>query len=321
MPGKVYHGRTAVLHHQFETAFRTPPGAPNTQLLKFEKLTMGRDAELPDDETINSDPLREKRDEQDSVAPVSLAARMCLNDMGTFLRMLLGAPVTTGPASGIYTHVFTLNLTDRPSSLLELALTESTPTTRYHRHLGVMMNTLGWPLIDVNQRITAEMLGAVEVRPYPVAFFDPTPIAMRAMNAACKKAGKISDGAASVGDIAAGAVQFSNDLEGQSLADGLEGFGAILLGQPAVTGSVDILFKPGELVDDALARTSKHLVLESKNAAGDNSLVVDIPSAELDVPRIVVETSKGIVVRGVGFRAHKNVTPVTVTLRNAVAAY
>jgi hypothetical protein len=321
MPGKVYHGRTATLAHQFETAFRTAPVAPNTQLLKFERCTMGRDPELPDDETINADALREKRDEQDSMAPVSLQARLCLNDAGTFLRMLLGAPVTTGPVGGVYTHVFTLDLNDRPTALLELALTESTPSTRYHRHLGVMMNTMGWSLIDVAQRFAMEMIGAVEVRPYPVAAFDNTPTALRAMNAACKKNGKIWDGAAAIGDIAAGTIQFGNELDPQSLADGLEGYGAILLGQPSVTGSVDVLFKPGELVDDALARTSKHLVLESKNAAGDHSLIVDVPSAEFDVPRIPIETSKGIVVRGIGWRAHRNATPVTVTLKNAVAAY
>lgn len=315
----VYHGRSATLAHQFETAYRTAPVSPDAQLMRFSTVTMGREAELAPDTTINADALMEKRDEMDSNAPIQLKAILCLNDIGTWLRMLLGAPVTTG--MGPYTHVFTLDLADRPSALMELSLSESTPSTRFHRHLGVMLNSLQWNVRDAAQDITAEFVGAIETRPYPVTVFDETPTALRAKNRACSKNGRVWDGTGSIGDVAEATVRFFNELEGQNLADGLEGFGYTLLGQPAVSGTANILFTPAALMDDALARTSKHLVLTSKNSAGTATLTVDIPQAEFDVPRIPVETSKGIVVNGLNWMAHKGETPVTVTLVNSIASY
>lgn len=315
----VYHGRSATLAQQLETTYRTPPGSPNTKLMKFSKITMGREADLADDPTINADPLAEKRDEMDSTGPMSLEAILCLNDIGVWLTMLLGPPSTTG--TGTFTHTFTLDLTDRPSALLELAVSESTPSTRRHRHLGVMLNSMEWDVRDAAQDIKCDFIGAIEVRPYPSSAFDATPAALQLKNRACSKNGRVWDGAASIGDIAKATVKFENDLEGQLLADGVEGFGYVLLGQPKVGGTMDALFTPAAVVDDALARTSKHLVLVSKNTAGNHSLTVDIPQAEFDVPKVVIETSKGIVINGLGWRAHKGGSPVTVVLVNGVSGY
>lgn len=315
----VYHGRTATLGVQTETAYRTAPGAPNVQLMKFSKVTMGREAELAEDSTINADPLMEKRDEMDSTGPISMESILCLNDIGTWLRMLLGPPVTTG--TGTYTHTFTLNLDDRPSALFELAVSESSPSTRFHRHLGVMLNSLEWDVRDAAQDIKAEFIGAIEVRPYPGSAFDASPTALRAKNRACSKNGRVWDGTDPIGDVAKATVRFENDLEGQLLADGQEGFGYVLLGQPKVSGTMDVLFTPASLVDDALARTSKAMVLTSKNTAGTHTLTVNIPQAEFDVPRVAIETSKGIVVTGLNWMAHKGGAPLTVVLVNGVASY
>lgn len=316
----VYHGRNSTLQQQFETVFRTAPGAPSTQLLKFSKVTVGREAELAEDPTINANALMEKRQEQDASAPISAEGILCLNDIGFWLRMLLGAPQTTG--TGPYTHVFTLNLNARPSSLFEFAMSDGV-ATRYHRHLGVMLNSFGWNLLNVEQQFQAEFIGAYELRPYPTTPFDATPAARLAKLWACKKLAKIWDGAASIGDIADATIQFNNDLEGQSLGDGLEGFGQILLGQPTVGGQMDVLFTPGTLVDAALARSSKHIVMVSQDPTGAAKLTVDIPNAEFDVPRVVVDSSKGQVARGLAWRAHHvdGADPITVTLENGIATY
>lgn len=315
----VYHGRTATLVKQLEATYRVAPAPAAAQRMKFSKVTMGREPELADDMTINGEPLMEKRDEMDSTAPATLEAILCLNDIGHWLTMLLGPPVTTG--AGTFEHVYTLDLADRPSALMELSLSESSPTTRYHRHLGMMLNAMEWDVRDAAQDMKLEFVGAYEVRPYPGSAFDADPAELLDKNRACSKNGKVWDGSASIGDIAKASIRFENELEGQSLADGLEGFGYVLLGQPKVSGTMDVLWRPGLLVDDALARASKHLVLTSANSAGTASLTVDIPQAEFNVPRAAIETSKGIVVPGLGWMAHKGPDPVTVTLTNGVASY
>lgn len=320
----VFHGRTATLQGQFETEFRTPPVAPGTQLLKFSKLTLGQDADLAEDPTINAQALMDKRDEQDSTVSGQGEHILCLNDIGWWLKLLLGAPVTSG--AGPYTHVFTLSLADRPSALLELALTENdaAPSTRFQRFLGMMVNALSFDIMEAQQNFNTELVGAVEVKPFPVAAFDVTPGARYAKSRACTKRGNVYDvlGASTLGEISKASVKFSNDLEGQKLADGNEGFGSFLLGQPMVDGDVTVLFTPGTLVDAALAHTSKKLVLATGNSAGTHSLTTTIPNVEFDRPKMVIETSKGLTA-SLKWRAHHvdAADPVTVTLVNAIATY
>src|SRR3546814_18693020 len=76
----VIHGRTAKLRGQFEDAFRTVPDTPAMQELKFSEMTIGQNADLQDDPTINSAALLDKRDEMDSSAAASSKTILDFND-------------------------------------------------------------------------------------------------------------------------------------------------------------------------------------------------------------------------------------------------
>lgn len=323
----LYHGRTTTLQGQFATAFRTAPAAPATQLLKFSEIDIGQDADLQDNPTINNQALMDKRTEMDHVISGKGKHILCFNDIGWWLKLLLGAPVTSG--TGPYTHVYTLSLDDRPDALLELSLTENdaAPSTRYHRFLGMMLNALSWDVLEKDQSFETELMGAVEVKPFPVTPFDATPNARYATSRACTKGGEVYDGAnlaaTTLGRISKASARIFNDLEGFALADGQEGYGHIQVGQPMIEGSLSALFENNTLMDHALAHTSKAVKLLSKSADGAHSLKLECPNAEFDRPHIVVPTSKGLVADGIKWRAHHvdGAAAPTITLINAIANY
>ena len=322
MPGIPYYGGTATLQGQFETAYRTPPVSPNTQLLKFEKLTIGQDADLAEDDTINAAALPEKRDEMDSSASGTGTLRLCLNEIGWWLKLLWGAPVTTG--AGPYVHTFTLNLLERPSALLELQVSNGS-VSRYHRFLGMKLKELGFDVMEKKPDYTVNLMGAVEVKPFPTAAFDLTPSALYDKLVPCTKRANIYDvlNNSTLGDITKCPIKFDNDFEGYPLADGGEGMGCILLGRPTITGSMAALFTPGTAFDYALAHTSKKLVMETKDASGTYSMVITLPNIEFDRPKAQIETSKGLVVDGLAWRAHNaaGAAAPTIVLTNQVASY
>ena len=312
----VRHGRDTQILLQRETSFRTAPGVPAAFEMKFSTVDFGRQQQRDDDPTINANPLAEKQTVGDETPGGSIKAKLDLNDAGQWLSLLWGTPDTSG--AGPYTHIFTVTLADRPSALLELGYLAA---AKFPRWLGVMLDSMAWSVVDGDQSVDLNLIGATEVSPVPGAAFDAAPTAY-ANNYACVKAGDVYDvqGASTLGKIASADVTIANDLEGKALADALPGYGAILLGQPAIGGNISALFETGTLFDHAFAQTSKAMTLVSKNAAGDASLTLNCPQVEFGEPKHSIQTSKGLVVETT-WRAHKAATPATIVLVNGIASY
>ena len=322
MPGLVFNGATATLQGQRETAFRTAPTTPNTQLLKFDTVQFGHKAELSDNATITSQALLDKRDEQDIEGMMMGKHTLDLNDIGWWLALLWGNPTTTG--TGPYTHTFTLGLATRPSALLELAFTDGV-TARRHRLLGSCLDEKGWDVMESAATFTTKVMAAVEVRPFPATDFDTTPLPRFAIRRACTRQANIYDtlGASTLGDIAKCSINIKNDLTGYAVADGLEGLGQILLGVPSISGSMDALFINNTLMDHALANTSKKLVIVQKDSTGVASMTTTLPNIEFDRPTINIEQRKALVMSGLSWRAHNVAAAAapTIVLVNDVATY
>src|SRR3546814_15260585 len=84
-------------------------------------------------------------------------------------------------------------------------------------------------------------------------------------------------------------------MSGDPLANGEEGFGVILLGQPAITGTLEALYtQEASVYDAALTGVTKKLVLVNANAAGTHSLTATFPTVEFDRPKREVKTTKGL---------------------------
>lgn len=317
MPQHVFHGRSATLALQRETAFRTEPGTQAATLMPFHQSSFGRAPNRVDDPTLNGEPLANKRDESDASVDGELTSILDLNTIGHWLTLLWGAPETTG--AGPYEHVFTLSLDERPSALLEYAYNAE----RYHRFLGVVVNSLAWNILEAEQNLTINLMGANEVKPRPSAAFDAGPSVV-AKARACAKGGQVFDvgGSSTLGDISAASVEITNDLDGQMLADGREGPGYFLLGQPAITGTLNGLFAGDGLTDIARNHETRPLSLVSKSADGAATLTLRIPQAEFDEPKQTIQSSRGIV-HEMGYRSYG--TPgedrPTLTLENTVESY
>ena len=322
MSATVFHGRNSKLLLQRNAgAYRAVPDPVAAHDVKFSTLDFGREPVRSEDPTVIPTALMQKRDEENSVLAGSLTSILCLNDIGHWLALLLGAPTTTG--SGPYTHVFTLDLNPRPDALLELEkILPAGPTSAFKRYLGVQVNSMSWPIIQDAADLTVNLIGAEEVRPAPGAAFDAAPTQLT-KNRACSKGGQVADAVgATLGKVTSADITLTNELEGQMLADNQEGYGDVLLGQPTITGNLSVLYQDAGLVDAAEAHASRAVQLISRNNAGDATLTVDLPSVEFDAPKQVIQSSKGLVA-SLAYRAHyaPGDDPVTITLVNQVASY
>lgn len=311
-----YYGRNSQLLQQLQAASRTAPAAA-AFAMKFSEIEIKDDMAYAEDNTIdNSSAFMNKRDDVDETFSASLTSILCLNDIGHWLTLLLGAPVTTG--TGPYTHTFTLDLAARPYALLELSY-----AARFRRFLDVFANKMSWSVIEGDQNMKLELIPSVEVSPRPSATFDAAPTAL-AKNRACAKGGNVYDvsGASTLGKITKADVEISNDLDPQRLADGLAGYGDVSLGQPSISGTLSALLDSNtSILDYQEGHTSAALSLVSTNSAGDASLTLNLPAVEFDKAKHVVNTSKGLVLDGVAWRAHQHATAATIVLVNGVASY
>lgn len=313
----IIHGRDAQLLLQPETTYRTAPGAADAVQMKFNTLDYGREPVYNEDPTIKSQPLMDRRDVIDAALAGRLEAIACLRDIGHWLALLWGAPVTTG--SGPYTHTFTLNLADRPSALLELGFLSA---TRYRRWLGCMVNQISWDILGDDQNIEVELLGAVEVDPAPGSVWDASPTVHTKARAARRTAAVYDvQGSSTLGKIAECSLQLGNDLDPRILADGQEGPGLVLLGQPTVEGTATVLVEDSTtLLDHARAQTSKPMTITTESLDGAHSLTVNLPAVEFTEAKDRIQTSRGLVVETT-WRAHADVTPPSIVLVNDVEAY
>ncbi|MBI3771467.1 MAG: hypothetical protein HY272_01990 [Gammaproteobacteria bacterium] len=312
-----YKGGNSQLLLQRQLVARTAP-TPAAFKMKFLDLEISDSEPYAENNTIdNSSPLGAKLGDSDEAWTAKLNAPLDLNDIGQWLALLLGAPVTTG--AGPYTHTFTLGLSDRPFALLDLGYTDA---PKYRRWLDTVINSISWNIAERDQNMSLDLAPAVEVVPRPSAVFHASPTSFAA-NRACKKAGNIYDvsGSNTLGRVTAANISISNNHESVHIADGLAGYGAHILGLPSISGSLTALFGSDSAVMDYMeGHTSKPLVLVSKNAAGDNSLTVNIANVEFDKPKHKVPTSKGLLI-DTNWRAHSGGAAPTIVLVNGIASY
>ena len=312
----VYHGRNTQLLMQKETTFRTAPATPSAIRLKYSELEIADGADYLDDPTVTgATALARKRDLREEGWKASGKSILCLNDIGFWLSLLWGPPTTTG--TGPYTHNFTLDLSERPTALIDLAYNSGTLVRRW---LGAALNSMKWSITGDEQSFDWELIPAVEVRPRPTAVWDASPTEY-AKARACSAKGQVSDGSNTIGRVSEADIEIVNDFESHNLADGADGFGVHILGQPAISGKITAVFGDDtSLLAYMEGHTSVDLSLTSATADGSASLTVNLPAVELGKQKHSVKTSKGMMIEA-DWRAHDTTTAPTITLVNGVASY
>lgn len=176
------------------------------------------------------------------------------------------------------THVFPIDLADRPSAMLELGHPD---IGKYYRTLGAKVNTLSYDITAAEQNIALSVIAGAETEEASV--FDATPTVLTPVRA-CGSGGLLSDGSgASLGSVVGGDLAGTNNMAGQGLADGLEGYGLVEQGEVMISGTIKTVFDGAGAYALARASTSTRLRIGSRGLSGTDvfSLVWDCPNVEL----------------------------------------
>lgn len=309
-------GAATQLLMQFETAYRTAPSPAAAKKMPFVTWEPGADFRRVKDPTLSASPLPSKSGDGGLVVPAKpFTGILDLRSIGYWLKLLLGAPTTTGTST--YTHVFPVNLTERPSALLEMGFTD---INQYYRLLGAKLKKLSWDLMADEQMMSGEILAATETNVQ--APFDASPTAVSAARSS-KALTVINDGSGNtLGQVTGGTIAFDNQMTGYELADGQEGYGIIDQGDLLIAGTLSCVFDGAGAYALARAGTSTRLKTVSSVVVGAATftLTVDMPYVELAEPKRKIAGKSGVFA-DMSWAAHAGATLPTITLVNDVPGY
>lgn len=309
-------GELTKLLLQYQATPRTAP-VPAAKVIPFTSWGVGRDPKRQANPSLNNSPLANPTDPGNPIVQGALASILDLRTIGYLLKLLLGQPTTTG--SGLLSHSFPVNLSDRPYALMECGLYD---INKYFRSLDCHVNKMGWDISNNDQSISVDILAGEEIDPLPTAAFDaaPTSVASFRANSA---SGVISDGAGStLGTVVGGKIEISNNIKAQELANGLPGYSLFELGELMFSGSIKCVFDGASAWDLARAGTDTRLKLVSAATIGADTfdLTVDMPYVEL-TEKAVPKAGRGGLFADLNWKAVTGATLPTVVLRNDVASY
>lgn len=217
------------------------------------------------------------------------------------------------------THVFPIDLADRPSALIELGHTD---IGKYYRTLGAKVNSLSYEITAQEQNITLAVIAGAETE--AEAVFDATPTVLTPLRG-CGHGGQLSDGSGTtLGTVVSGDLSVSNNMTGQSLADGQEGYGLIEQGDTNIGGKIKTVFDGAGPYALARASTSTRMRVSSSVSNGSDvfRLVWDCPNVEL-VEKAPPKEGKSGLYAELDWMAHRDAAgnlPL-VMLTNDVASY
>lgn len=318
----LFNGSTSRIVAQLQGAsLRDVPVTPAALDLPFQEAEFNANPVYTDNDSFNAGELDYAQEKTDESPTATLTAPYCLNSIGFFLTLLLGAPNTTG--AGPYTHVWTLNNCALPTALFEaIQRVPCGVDADRMRMLGMALNQMAWDPMAQKQTFQCEFIaGSVS---YPGADFDSDAARLPMLMAVARSA-VIADviGASTLGQIVAAQATINNRLEGVPVADGFAGNGQIIRSnKPMCSGSVTALWESDTVYAHAKSRVSKALRIVAKDASGVYSMTSLFPKVKF------AEAPKPLNVRG-GIRTQHSwmahyedgdAAP-TVTLVNQVESY
>jgi len=206
------YGADATLLAAFETTYGTPPDGSGDGV--YRPLAFGRYA-LSAAKPLGYDPiLGQGRNAQDPFYEAvtvqgDIQIPVDLRGIGFWLRLLMGAPVTTGSGDP-YTHVFKSGGA-LPSAALELTHTQFATPYRAMA-AGVKANTLQCTLARTGpSNATIGLIAQGET--YPEAAEDADPLDAYALTRFNQGRGQIKLGGSQLANVTGGGFSFSNNLE------------------------------------------------------------------------------------------------------------
>lgn len=316
LPSKRARGANARLLAAFETAYGAPPAASgNYRRLPFVSHQLGATSGW-----IESDLLGQGRAPFDPTEDVTindgnLVVPVDTRAIGFWLRLLLGAPATTG-SGGTFTHVFTSGATTLPSLSAEVALPE---VPKFTTNYGLRANTMqiGMQRSGLLNAVLA-LIGKGETNPL-TASSAGTLVEYEAVERFSQKVGSIGTGDDTIGGIASAQFTYSNALEKVETIQPDGEIEDVDPGMPSFTGSMVLRGLTGPLQDSSRDRTPRAISFGWER--GSHSLQFAAPRVFLPRVKAPIDGPNGLQ-QNVDFVASsEDGVVMTATLVNDVETY
>ncbi len=314
-PTKRARGANALLHAGFEAQYGQPP-VTGYRRLPFVSHQLGATSGW-----IESDLLGQGRAPFDPTQDVTvndgnLVVPVDTRAIGFWLRALFGAPVTSGPVNGVYTHVFTSGAAVLPSLSAEVALPE---IPRYSTNYGLRANSAQIAMSRSGLlNATLAMIGKGETQPL-AASTAGAPTSFAAIDRFAQAVGYVGSAGDTLSGVASAQFTYSNALDKVETIQPDGEIEDVDPGMPSMTGSLTLRGLDSPI--EASGRTGTSRPLEFGWTRGTSSLRFAVPRAFFPRVKLPIEGPNGIQ-QSVDFLAAASAgVLVTATLVNDVPSY
>lgn len=314
LPSKRARGANARLHVAIESAYGAPPASGYSRL-PFVSHQLGAtqgwiESDLLGQGRAPFDPTRDVVvNDGNLVVPVDTRA------IGFWLRLLLGAPATSG-AGPTYTHVFTSGAAELPSASAEVALPE---VPKFTTNYGLRANTMQIGMQRSGLlNATLAMVGKGETAPTATSNAG-TLAEYEAIERFAQAAGAITTGADRFGGVASAQFTYSNALEKVETIQPDGEIEDVDPGMPAFTGSLVLRGLTGPLQDSSRDATPR--AIDFGWVRGPHSLMFSAPRVFLPRVKAPIDGPNGIQQSVDFIAASEDGVVMTATLVNDVESY
>jgi len=312
-------GAKAQLRTKPEVTYGTAPSGNWTQL-NFKTFDLSASQGLIDDPVLGNlarrtsgDPALDTVDVTGSaVVPVQLAG------IGHWLRLLLGAPLTTG-AGPDYTHTFKDGAFTLPSNSFEVDFVDPTPN-EFSVITGVKANEMSLDFSPSGPAdATFSLLGQGETLAATTAAGTPVVVSGDRFQ---KPQASIKRNTVALANITAASFTFTNGMEAvKTIRSDLKVEG-VDEGLSKATGQITARFADSSLISDAIANTAVALEFGYTISAA-KSLIITFPRVFLSAPKKPISGPNGVEL-AIDFQAADDATLaclMQVVLKNQIASY
>jgi len=309
-------GANAIMALNFETAYGTPPSS-GYRRLPFVSSQLGAEQTMIDSDLLGlgrapADPTYDViTNDGDVVVPLDVST------FGFWLRLLLGAPATSGSGSA-YTHLFSSGLPDLPSASIEIGHPDR-PT--YSTHYGIRANTLQIQM--QRSGLTTATLGLIakgETVPAltsTVGDVENLTVSQRFPSAS---GFLTTDGGAQIGEVVSARLSFSNALEKDETIRQDGEINDVDPGMPSASIALTLKFADNALLNKAAGKVPMAVALNWQIAA-DKMLSIVLPRVFLSRSKRPIQGPGGIQVEMNGMASTETQPLMLVTVKNARASY
>jgi hypothetical protein len=241
---------------------------------------------------------------------------VCLNQFGDWLKMVMGAPATSGSTN--FTHAFSSGGLILPTTTIEM----NPIASDFRQHIGLAARSLRFDFAGGNgfQRAELDMLGYGETLLGSSAAGTPT--AARAYDPVKATGAAVFLGGTQIGVLLSANIVYETGLVQDRYIDATDKFGAAILAEQAqLSGELRVRYTGPTFDAAAVAETDQALEIRMIKSV-NNSLTLAAPAARLGRAGVPIGGPGGIE-QTIPFRcAQTTGAPMfTVTLKNQIASY